>query len=210
MKRVAIYARVSTDSQTTKNQLIELRRIADLNGWQIVTEFIDEGISGAKGRDKRPQYDALLKSAVRKEFDMIMAWSVDRLGRSLQHLIEFLNEIHTKNIDLYLHQQGLDTSTPAGRMMFQMCGVFAEFERAMIRERIIAGQNRAKAIGKHIGRKSKIDDEMRSQVVSLKKSGMGMRKIAGEIGIGVGTVHKILMHSVSKTGCSESVSEKAA
>ena len=99
---------------------------------------------------------------------------MDRLGRSLQHLVEFLNEIQSKGIDLYLHQQGLDTSTPAGRMMFQMCGVFAEFERAMIRERIIAGQQRAKANGKHIGRKSKIYDELRGKVVDLKKSGMGM------------------------------------
>ena len=139
-ERAAIYARVSTDTQTSENQLIELRRMASINGWEIVQEFVDEGISGAKGRDKRPQFDALLKGAVRKDFDVVMSWSVDRLGRSLQHLIEFLSEIQSKGVDLYLHQQGLDTSTPAGKMMFQMCGVFAEFERAIIRERIIAGQ----------------------------------------------------------------------
>ena len=198
MKRVAIYARVSTDQQTTENQLIELRRIAMRNDWIVVQEFVDQGISGAKGRDQRPQFDALLKGAVRREFDLIASWSVDRLGRSLQHLVEFLNEIHAKGVDLYLHQQGLDTSTPAGRMMFQMCGVFAEFERAMTRERIIAGQARARAQGKRIGRKPKIDDAMRDRVVELKKSGLGMRGIAAEVGIGIGSVHKILMRWASR------------
>ena len=114
MKRVAIYARVSTDQQTTENQLIELRRIAMRNDWIVVQEFVDQGISGAKGRDQRPQFDALLKAVVRREFDLIASWSVDRLGRSLQHLVEFLNEIHSKGVDLYLHQQGVDTSTPSG------------------------------------------------------------------------------------------------
>ena len=126
-----------------------------------------------------------------------MSWSVDRLGRSLQHLVEFLNEIHSKNVDLYLHQQGLDTTTPAGRMMFQMCGVFAEFERSMIRERIIAGQQRAKMNGKHIGRSPKITDSIRLQVISMRHSGIGMRKIAENVQISVGSVHRILMNSVS-------------
>jgi len=193
MKRVAIYARVSTDQQTTENQLIELRRIAMRNDWIIVNEFVDNGISGAKSREQRPQFDALLKAVVRREFDLIASWSVDRLGRSLQHLVEFLNEIHSKSVDLYLHQQGVDTSTPSGKAMFQMMGVFSEFERAMTRERIIAGQQRARAQGKRIGRKPKIDDATRDRVVELKKSGMGMRGIAAEVGIGIGSVHKILM-----------------
>ena len=104
MKKVAIYARVSTDKQTTENQLRELRNIADKNGWELVNEFVDEGISGAKGRDKRPQFDALMKSAVRREIGVVMAWSIDRLGRSLQHLVEFLSEIQEVGCDLYLHQ----------------------------------------------------------------------------------------------------------
>lgn len=186
---------------------MELRKIASLNEWDVVQEFVDEGISGAKGRDKRPQFDALLKSSVRKEFDLIMSWSVDRLGRSLQHLVEFLNEIQSKGIDLYLHQQGLDTSTPSGRMMFQMCGVFAEFERSMIRERIVAGQKRAKANGTHIGRKSKIDDELRAQVVNLKAQGESMRKISTAVGVSVASVHRILMRSASNAGCFKSPSE---
>ena len=198
MKRVAIYARVSTDQQTTENQLIELRRIAMRNDWIIVGEFVDNGISGAKGREQRPQFDALLKGAVRRDFDLIASWSVDRLGRSLQHLVEFLNEIHSKSVDLYLHRQGVDTSTPSGKAMFQMMGVFSEFERAMTRERIIAGQARARAQGKRIGRKPKIDEAMRDRVVELKKSGLGMRGIAADVGIGIGSVHKILMRWASR------------
>ena len=139
---MAIYARVSSDSQTVENQLQELQAVAQRQGWIVVAVHADEGISGAKGRDQRPAYDALLKGIARKEFDQIMAWSVDRLGRSLPDLVSFLNEAHAKNVDLYLHQQGLDTSTPSGRMMFQMLSVFAEFERAMIRERIMSGLRR--------------------------------------------------------------------
>ena len=138
-KRAAIYARVSTDGQSTENQLRELRQVAKRSGWVVVNEYIDKGISGAKGRDQRPQFDALCKAGIRREFDVVMAWSVDRLGRSLQHLVAFLDEIHAKGVDLYLHQQGIDTTTAAGKAMFQMCGVFAEFERTMIQDRVKAG-----------------------------------------------------------------------
>jgi len=124
-KKVALYARVSTDRQTTENQLIELRAVAERHGWMIVGEYVDQGVSGAKGRDQRPEFDRLLKDASRKKFDLIASWSVDRLGRSLQDLVAFLSEIHAKKVDLYLHQQGMDTTTPAGKALFQMMGVFA-------------------------------------------------------------------------------------
>jgi DNA invertase Pin-like site-specific DNA recombinase len=114
--------------------------------------YKDHGISGAKGRDKRPGFDALCRDATKRQFDVIMAWSVDRLGRSLQDLVGFLSELHTLGIDLFLHQQGLDTTTPAGKAMFQMMGVFAEFERAMIQERVRAGLARARSEGKRLGR----------------------------------------------------------
>jgi DNA invertase Pin-like site-specific DNA recombinase len=110
--RVAIYSRVSTDKQTTANQERELRSIAEREGWQIVETYRDVGISGAKGRDARPAFDALSKDATRRHFDLIMAWSVDRLGRSLQDLVSFLTEIHSAGIDLFLRQQGLDTRSP--------------------------------------------------------------------------------------------------
>ena len=152
MKRVALYLRVSTGEQTVENQRRELRAAADHRGWQVAAEFADEGISGSKGRDKRPGFDRLHRGIVRREFDMVAAWSVDRLGRSLQDLVGFLGELQGAAVDLYLHKQGLDTSTPAGRAMFQMLGVFAEFERAIIQERIDSGIARARERGTKSGK----------------------------------------------------------
>ena len=152
MKRAAVYLRVSTLDQTTANQERELRHIAGRSGLEIVKVYKDHGVSGAKGRDKRPQFDALLNDATKRQFDVVMAWSVDRLGRSLQDLCAFLSEIHSLGIDLFLHQQGIDTRTPAGKALFGMMGVFAEFERAMIQERVRAGLARAKDAGKRLGR----------------------------------------------------------
>src|SRR3981189_3628718 len=151
MKRAALYLRVSTADQTTANQERELREVASRMGCEIVKVYRDHGVSGAKGRDERPQFDRLCRDAPKRQFDGIMAWSVDRLGRSLQDLVKFLSEIHSLKVDLYLHQQGLDTTTPAGKAMFQMMGVFAEFERAMIQERVRAGLARAKSEGKRLG-----------------------------------------------------------
>jgi DNA invertase Pin-like site-specific DNA recombinase len=147
MKRAVLYLRVSTTDQTTANQERDLRAVASRMRCQITKVYRDHGISGAKGRDKRPAFDALYRAATRREFDVVMAWSVDRLGRSLQDLVGFLSELHALGIDLFLHQQGLDTTTPAGKAMFQMMGVFAEFERAMIQERVRAGLARARAEG---------------------------------------------------------------
>jgi DNA invertase Pin-like site-specific DNA recombinase len=121
-------------------------------GCEITKVYRDHGISGGKGRDKRPAFDALCRAAARREFDVVMAWSVDRLGRSPQDLVAFLGELHSLGVDLFLHQQGLDTTTPAGKAMFQMMGVFAEFERAMIQERVRAGLRRAKDEGRQPGR----------------------------------------------------------
>ena len=192
MKRCVIYARVSTDSQTTDNQINELNRVAELKGYKIVHTFKDEGISGAKGRDERKGFDELIKGAVKKDFDMILCWSVDRLGRSLQDLVSFLNEIHSVNCDLYIHQSGIDTSTPSGKMMFQMCGVFAEFERGMIRERVISGQNRAKEQGKHIGRPTNLNDGLVSSIKFMREKGMGIGRIANDLKVGVGTIYRVL------------------
>jgi DNA invertase Pin-like site-specific DNA recombinase len=190
-KRTAIYARVSTDQQTTENQLAELRVVAKRMGWEITAEFVDNGISGAKDRTQRPQFDAMLKGVTRGQFDVLAAWSVDRLGRSLQQLVEFLGEIHGKRVDLYLHQQGIDTTTPAGKALFQMCGVFAEFERAMIQERVKAGLARARAQGKTLGR-PRVSSAVESKVLRFKAKGKGIMKIARELGIGVGTVQRIV------------------
>ena len=143
--RVAIYARVSTDGQSVNAQVAELRETAERRGWEIMQEYTDKGIGGAKGRDQRPALDAMLKTATRREFDMVAAWSVDRLGRSLQHLVNGLSDLQASGVGLYLHKQGLDTSTSAGKAMFGMLGVFAEFERDLIRERVRAGMKLAMA-----------------------------------------------------------------
>lgn len=193
-KRVAIYLRVSTSEQTTANQRRELQAVAVRHGWQVIAFFEDAGISGARGRDHRPGLDALMKGVTRREFDIVAAWSVDRLGRSVVNLLEFLRELHAKDVDLFLHQQGLDTSTPSGRAMFQMMSVFAEFERAMIRERVMAGLARAKAEGKKLGRRSlELTDRKRFDAIAeLRNQGMGIRRIASELRVGVGTVKRAL------------------
>jgi DNA invertase Pin-like site-specific DNA recombinase len=190
-KRVALYARVSTDQQTSKNQLRELRLVAERMGWVVAEEYVDHGLSGVKDRDKRPAFDRMLNGAVRREFDVLAAWSVDRLGRSLQHLVRFLDEIHSKRIDLYLHQQGIDTTTPAGKALFQMCGVFAEFERSMIQERVKAGLARARAQGKVLGR-PRVSSRIEATVRALRAKGRGIHAIAKEAGVGVGTVQRII------------------
>lgn len=190
MKRAAIYARVSTSGQTVSNQLNELRKVAERHGWEIVHEYKDRGVSGAKGRDKRPQFDQMLKAANRREFDIIMSWSVDRLGRSLQHLVEFLGDIQHKGVDLYLDQQNIDTSTPSGKAMFQMVGVFAEFERSMIQERVKAGLARARKEGKRLGRPP-VSAEIEGKIRDARKEGQGMLKIARNLGVGVSVVQRV-------------------
>jgi DNA invertase Pin-like site-specific DNA recombinase len=194
MRRAALYLRVSTLDQTTANQERELRAVADRLGCQIVKVFKDHGISGAKGRDQRPQFDALCKAVTRREIDLVMAWSVDRLGRSLQDLVQFLSELHASGVDLFLHQQGLDTTTPAGKAMFGMMGVFAEFERSMIQERVRAGIARAKAqgtkSGKPIGRPRTSQSKV-EEIAKALRDGIGIHRIATQVGVGIGTVQRV-------------------
>jgi DNA invertase Pin-like site-specific DNA recombinase len=190
-KHVAIYSRVSTDHQTTENQERELQAIADRMGWAVVKIYRDHGVSGAKSREDRPAFDALCKDAARRKFDMVMAWSVDRLGRSLQDLVGFLSEVHAYGIDLFLHQQGVDTTTPAGKALFQMMGVFAEFERAMIRERVKSGLDRAKAQGKTLGRPPIQAEKEAAIRADLRLGKAGIMKLAAAHCVGVGTVQRI-------------------
>ncbi len=190
-KNVALYARVSTDGQSTENQLRELRAAIARHGWNIVAEYVDHGISGAKGRKDRPRFNALLQAVTRKEFDMVAAWSVDRLGRSLQDLVSFLGDLQSKKVDLYLHQQALDTSTPSGKAMFGMLGVFAEFERTIIQERVKAGLARARAKGTTLGR-PKTNAKIEQQIRNLAARGVGKVKIARMLGIGVSVTQRVL------------------
>lgn len=164
-----------------------LNEVAQRSGWTIVHTFADEGISGAKGRDRRPGYDGLLRAVARREVDIVAAWSVDRLGRSLPDLVGFLSEIQARGCDLYLHQQAIDTSTPSGRMLFQMLGVFAEFERAIITSRIIAGQARAKAKGVKFGRPPVAPIRL-DRVRKALAEGKSIRAVAKATGVSTATV----------------------
>lgn len=190
-RTAAIYARVSTDDQTTQNQIRQLREVAEHADWEVVETYTDKGISGSKGRNGRPAFDEMCKDATRRKFDIVMAWSVDRLGRSLQDLVGFLTEIHSQGVHLYLHQQAVDTTTPAGKALFQMMGVFAEFERAMIQERVKAGLQRAVAAGKRLGRPT-LPPEKERQILTLRKRGYGILKIAREAGVGSSAVQRVL------------------
>jgi DNA invertase Pin-like site-specific DNA recombinase len=192
MKKVAIYARVSTDKQTTQNQIDALREVAERCGYQITLIFSEDGISGSKGREGRPALDQLMKSATQRKFDMVMCWSIDRLGRSLQNLVEILNELQSIKVDLYFLQQGMDTSTSSGRMMFSIFGALSEYERSLIRERVCAGLQTAKARGVKLGRPSKMNDGMRQAVILLREKGMGIKQIAKELQIGIGTVYSVI------------------
>src|SRR5210317_482035 len=191
-KKAVIYSRVSTNEQTVDNQLKVLREVAKKRGLEVVREISDEGISGATGRDVRKGFDELIKGSIKNEWDIILVWDVSRLGRSLKHLLSFLEDIQSANCDMYIHQSGIDTSTPSGKMMFGMLSVFSEFERSMIRERVIAGQQRAKAQGKHIGRKTNVNDGIITAVYQLRQNNVPIKRIAKDLQIGVGTVYKIL------------------
>lgn len=190
-KRVGVYLRVSTAGQTVENQRLELQRVAEQRGWVVAEIYVDHGISGTKGRDKRPAFDQLAKDASQGKLDLVAAWSIDRIGRSLQHLVNFMEELREQNVGLYLHQQQIDTSTAAGKAFLQMAGVFAEFERGVIVERVNAGLARARAQGKKLGRKP-VSDRTEQRIRELRAEGMGKLKIARQLSCGVSTVQRVL------------------
>lgn len=189
-KRAALYVRVSTDAQTVENQMRELRQVAVRRGWDVVEVYSDAGISGAKGRNGRPGLDSVLKDATRRKFDIVMAWAIDRLGRSLVDLLGTIGHLEACGVDLYLDQQSIDTTTPMGKLVFQVTGAFAEFERTMIRQRIKAGLKRAVAQGVKLGR-PKIDSATERKVRQQLAKGVGILKVAKSLGIGTGTVQRI-------------------
>lgn len=191
MKNVFAYARVSTVLQSADNQLVTLRQVAKRNGWNIVREYTDV-MSGVKGRDKRVQFDEMLKSAMRREVDGILFWSIDRASRSVQHLVEMMNELNSKKIHMYFHQQNIDSTTPSGVAMLQMAGVFSQLEVAMTRERVLMAHEKARAEGKRIGRPTLLNDGMVKSICFMRSKSVGIKKIARELSIGVGTVYKVL------------------
>ena len=192
MKRVCLYSRTSHLDSNPHNQINELKEVANRNGWTVVSEFCDVGVSGVKGRDKRPQFDAMLKSAMRRDFNIVMFWAVDRASRNLTHLVQMMDDLHSKNVGMYFHQQNIDSTTPSGLAMIQMAGVFASFERSMLRERVLASHERAKAEGKTIGRPSQINDALKTSIKFMRENGLGIKKIAKQLNVGVGTVYKVI------------------
>lgn len=193
--RAALYARVSTDEQSTDAQLRELRTVAEAKGWEVVAEFVDSGVSGTKRLQDRTKGAAMLKAATQGKVDVVAAWSVDRLGRSLQDLIGTMTDLHALGLDLYLHRQAIDTRTPTGRAMFGMLGVFAEFERSMIVERVRSGMARAKAKGTKSGNpigRPQVSSAVEDSIRALRAEGFGMLKIAKAAGCGVSTVQRVL------------------
>ena len=203
-RRVALYVRVSTDHQSVENQVRELKQVAERRGWTVEEIYRDAGISGSKGRDKRPGLDAMLKDANRRKFDIVMAWAIDRLGRSLIDLLGTIEHLQEVGVDLYLDQQHIDTTTPTGKLLFQITGAFAEFERSMIRQRIRAGlsvikekiardgkfTSKAGKVRRKLGRPGAGPDKIEQARRELGK-GLGIVKVARQLGLGVGTVHRL-------------------
>ena len=192
MEKVVIYSRVSTKDQNCENQIQLLKTIVEKNSWDLVDLYVDVGISGSKGRESRKEFDRLNKDMVRRKFNRILVWDISRLGRSLQHLVEFLNEVNSIGCNLYIHQSGLDTSTPNGKMMFQMIGVFSEFEREMISERVKLGLERVKSKGQKLGRPQKVDLKMIDEMKKLKDIGWSYGKISDQLGVSKMTVSRTI------------------
>jgi len=193
MKRAVLYARVSTSNhgQTTENQLVALREVCHHQGWTIVQELTDE-VSGSKGREDRSGFDTLLKGITRGSYDICCSWSIDRIGRSMSHLVEFMNLLNSSNVDLFIHQQALNTATPEGRMIFGIFSAISEFEREIIKSRIHAGLHRARLEGKKLGRPTNVNDAVRASVKVLREQGWSYHRIARELRIGVSTTKTIL------------------
>jgi DNA invertase Pin-like site-specific DNA recombinase len=212
-KRAALYVRVSTDHQSVENQIAELRQVAERRGWEVVEIYRDAGISGAKGRDKRPGLDAVLNDASRRKFDVVMSWAIDRLGRSLIDLLNTIQHLEAVGVDLYLEQQNLDTTALTGKLLFQITGAFAEFERSMIRQRVKAGlapikakiargekfTSKAGIVRRNLGRPGAEPDKMERARQELAK-GVGIGKVARLTGLGTGTVHKLKREMAATMG----------
>lgn len=190
-RRVATYLRVSTHKdQTVENQRLVLADWIAARGYSLAAEFVDEGISGAKGRDKRPGLDALMKAAVLGKFDMVAVVELSRLGRSLSHLVQIGTELQALGVDLFLHRQALDSSTPFGRMQFGMLGVLAEYERDLIRERTLEGLARAKKQGKTLGRPT-VSPGKEQKIAALLKAGTPINRIRRLVPVGVSAIYRI-------------------
>jgi len=191
MKKVAIYGRVSTKDQDPESQLLDLRKYVKLRNWEIYQEYVDRGVSGAK--ESRPELDKLMRDARKRKFDILLVWKFDRFARSTKHLVTALEELEGLGIDFCSYEDSIDTSTNHGKLVFTIMGAIAEFERSLIRERVLAGVRRAKENGIRLGRPPlEVDIEKMKELAS---KGVSIRTIAKEMGISKSLVHKTLVLS---------------
>ena len=194
--RVALYARVSTcNGQDPEMQLRELREYASRRGWTVTSEYVDQGVSGSK--ESRPELNHLMADAHRRKFDAILVWKIDRFGRSLKHLVNALADLCAYGVAFISFRDNIDLSTPSGRLMFQIIGAMAEFERSLIQERVRAGLRNARAKGKRLGRPTvKVDA---AEIGRMRSQGLGWRTIASQLGVGLGTVVRAATKSKTET-----------
>jgi DNA invertase Pin-like site-specific DNA recombinase len=197
--RVALYARVSTlNGQHPEMQLAELREYASRRGWEIAGEYVDEGVSGSK--ESRPELNRLMGDSHRRQFDIVLVWKIDRFGRSLKHLVNALADLDAYGVTFASLKDNLDLSTPSRRLMFQIIGAMAEFERALIQERVKAGLHNARRTGKQLGRPRRVVDL--NSIARMKAEGHSLRNIAEQLGVGYGTVRMRLAAGERKTSTS--------
>ena len=190
MKRVCIYARVSTDKQSTDRQVEQLREIAKNHEWEVVSEFVDI-CSGAK--TSRPNFDQMMKDAFSRKFETVMCLELSRIGRNTKHLLDTVEKLNEKRIDLYIHNQQIDTSTPTGKLFFTVASAFSNFERDLIRERVISGLENAKRKGKVLGRRTNMTEVTKSKIIELKKQGVGINKLAKQFHVSVASIRKMMI-----------------
>jgi DNA invertase Pin-like site-specific DNA recombinase len=189
-RRAAIYVRVSTKEQHPEAQLHPLREYAESRGFDVVDEYIDHGVSGTK--NSRPALDRMMAAARRRDVDVVLIAKLDRLARSVQHLLTVASEFQALGVDLVVRDQAIDTSTPTGRLLFHVLSSIAEFERDLIRERTQAGLELARKRGKKFGRPLATDSKKRARIIRLRTSGHSLRAIAERVGVGRGTVERVL------------------
>jgi DNA invertase Pin-like site-specific DNA recombinase len=190
-RRAALYVRVSTDRQTVENQIESLTRVAEQRGWEIIEVYRDAGISGTTTRKDRPGLDRLLTNASRAKFNVVMVWAIDRLGRSTRDLLDNIEALEGYGVDIFIQEQDIDTTSPAGKLVFTICGAIATFERTLIQARVRAGLERARKAGKRLGRPN-IPAETETAIrAALARGGKGILKIAAEYKVGSSVVQRI-------------------
>ena len=189
-KKVCLYARVSTKEQDCERQLIELREVAENHDYEVIAEYVDEGISGAK--KSRPALDQMLKDAMSRKFSVVMTLELSRLGRSVSNMCEIVEILKSKKIDLFIKNQNVDTQTIVGEFFFNIMNSVAQYEKDLIAERVVSGLENARKKGRIGGRPSNLTPEVEEKIVQLREKKIGLNKISAECKVSVPTIRKVL------------------